>query len=148
MYIAPVHRCFQANLGPEFGHTVKPVLSSHPREAHKVAAYGRWLLNRGEYQYKIKVWEHSVWLLKRQVGWLIQVTANSSLTAYICFIFLFGPIPNGKMYILFPIQSFPIWKAPAPFPMVRQITPVSIYSNVYVLIYISCKKIFIYFYLT
>ena len=34
-----------------FSYTVKPVLSSHTREAQKVAAYGRWL-NRGEYQYK------------------------------------------------------------------------------------------------
>jgi len=39
------------------------------REAQKVAAYGRWLLSGGEYQYKIKVWEHSVWLLK--TGWLL-----------------------------------------------------------------------------
>ena len=26
--------------------------------------------NGGEYQYKIKVWEHSVWLLK--IGWLLK----------------------------------------------------------------------------
>jgi len=48
-------------------NTVKPVLGA--REAQKVAAYGRWLLSGGEYQYKIKVWEHSVWLLK--TGWLL-----------------------------------------------------------------------------
>jgi len=36
----------------------------------KVAAYGRWLLSRGKYQYKIKIWEHSVWLLK--TGWLLN----------------------------------------------------------------------------
>jgi len=46
------------------------VLSSHPKEAQKVAAYGRWLLIEGEDQYKIKVWEHSVWLLK--TGWLLN----------------------------------------------------------------------------
>jgi len=46
------------------------VLSSHTREAQKVAAKGRWLLNRGEYQYKINVWEHFVWLLK--TGWLLN----------------------------------------------------------------------------
>ena len=43
--------------------TVKSVLNTHPREALKVAASGWWLLSGGEYQYKIKVWEHSVWLL-------------------------------------------------------------------------------------
>ena len=47
---------------PNWLCTVKPVLSSHPREAQKVAAEGRWLLSSGEYQYKINVWEHSVWL--------------------------------------------------------------------------------------
>jgi len=41
-----------------FKCTVKHVLSSHTREAQNVAAEGRWLLNRGEYQYKINVWEH------------------------------------------------------------------------------------------
>ena len=30
----------------------KPVLSSHPREAQKLAAYGKWLLSGGEYQYR------------------------------------------------------------------------------------------------
>jgi len=50
--------------------TVKPVLSSHPREAKKMASYGKWLFNGGEYQNKIKVWEHSVWLLK--TGWLLN----------------------------------------------------------------------------
>ena len=55
------------------------------------------------------------------------------------FYFLFGPIPNGKTYILFRIQIFPVWKALAPFQMVRQITAVPIYSYVYVFIYISCK---------
>jgi len=50
--------------------TVKLVLSSHSRVAQKVAALGRWLLSGGEYQYKIKVWEHSVWLLK--TGWLLK----------------------------------------------------------------------------
>jgi len=49
--------------------TVKPVLSSHPWEAQKAAAYGRWLLIGGEYQNKIKVWEHSVWLFK--TVWLL-----------------------------------------------------------------------------
>jgi len=39
---------------------VKPVLSSHPREAQNVAAWDSRLLTRGEYQYKIKVLEHSV----------------------------------------------------------------------------------------
>ena len=58
-----------------FQITVKPVLSSHTREAQKVAAYGRWLLNRGEYQYKFNIWEHFVCLLK--TGWcLIEVTTN------------------------------------------------------------------------
>jgi len=47
-----------------FKTTVKPLLSSHTREAQKVAAQGRWLLNRGEYQYKINIWEHFDWLLK------------------------------------------------------------------------------------
>jgi len=53
MYIAPVHRFFQANLGPEFGLTVKPVLSSHPRESHKMAAYGRWLQSGGDISTKL-----------------------------------------------------------------------------------------------
>jgi len=47
------------------------VLSSHTEEAQKVAAYGRWLLNRGEYQHKVKVWEHFVLLLK--TCWLINI---------------------------------------------------------------------------
>ena len=51
-------------------YTVKPVLNSHTREAQKVAAKGRWLLNRVEYQYKINIWEHFVWLLK--TGWLLN----------------------------------------------------------------------------
>jgi len=46
------------------------VLGSHAGEAQKVAALGRWLLSGGAYQYKIKVWEHSVWLLK--TGWLLN----------------------------------------------------------------------------
>jgi len=46
------------------------VLSSHSKEAQKVAAYGRWLLSAGDYQYKIKVWAHFVWLLK--TGWLLN----------------------------------------------------------------------------
>jgi len=50
--------------------TIKPVLGSHPREAQKVAAYGRWLLSGGEYQYKIYVWERSVLVLK--TGWLLN----------------------------------------------------------------------------
>ena len=36
----------------------------------KVAAKGRWLLNRGKYQYKCNIWEHFVWLLK--TGWLLN----------------------------------------------------------------------------
>jgi len=73
------------------------VLGSHTREAQKVAAYDRWLLNGGEYQYKINIWEHFDWLLKtgwllnrgdrqhrfdclRQVGCLKEVTANTGLT--------------------------------------------------------------------
>ena len=59
--------------------TVKPALSSHTRKAQKVAAYSRWLLNRGEYQYKFNVWEHFVWLLKTGCC-LIEVTANTGLT--------------------------------------------------------------------
>ena len=47
-----------------------PVLSSHPREAQKLATYGRWLHSGGEYQYKIKVWEKSLWLLR--TGWLFN----------------------------------------------------------------------------
>jgi len=35
--------------------TVKPVSSSHQREAQKMAALGKWLLDRGAYQYTIKV---------------------------------------------------------------------------------------------
>jgi len=50
--------------------TVKSVLGSHTMEAQKVAAYGRWLLHRGEYQYKINIWEHFDWLLK--TGWLLN----------------------------------------------------------------------------
>jgi len=46
------------------------VLRSHWREAQKVAAFGRWLFIEGEYQYKIKIWEHLVWLLK--TGWLLK----------------------------------------------------------------------------
>jgi len=53
-----------------FMYTVIPVLNSHTREAQKVAAYGRWLLNRGEHQYKINIWEHFDWLLK--TGWLLN----------------------------------------------------------------------------
>jgi len=53
-----------------YQYTVKPVLSSHQWEAQKVAAYGRWLLNGGEHQYKIKVWKQIVWLLK--TGWLLN----------------------------------------------------------------------------
>jgi len=60
-------------------HTVKPVLSSHTREAQKVAALGRWLLNRGEYQYKFNIWEHFVWLLKTGCC-LREVTTNTGLT--------------------------------------------------------------------
>ena len=51
--------------------TVKSVCVRQPqREAQKAAAYGRWLLNRGEYQYKINIWEHFDWLLK--TGWLLN----------------------------------------------------------------------------
>jgi len=46
------------------------VLRSNPSEAQKVAALGKWLFIKGEYQYKIKVWEHLVWLLK--TGWLLN----------------------------------------------------------------------------
>jgi len=46
------------------------VVISHTRETQKVAAEGRWLLNKGEYQYEINVWEHFVWLLK--TGWLLK----------------------------------------------------------------------------
>jgi len=62
-----IYHCLNAANRADLPHlysTVKPVLSSHTREAQKVAAKGRWLLNRGEYQYKISVWEHFVWLLK------------------------------------------------------------------------------------
>jgi len=59
--------------------TFKPVLSSHTREAQNVAALGRWLLNRGEYQYQFYSWEHFVWLLKTGCC-LIGVTAYTGLT--------------------------------------------------------------------
>jgi len=55
----------------------KPVLSSHPRKAQKVAASGKWLLSGGEYQYRNMVREHSVWLLK--TGWLPN-RGNAGLT--------------------------------------------------------------------
>ena len=64
-------------------NTVTPVLSSHTREAQKVAASGRWLLTRGEYQYKFNIWEHFVWLLKTGCC-LIEVTANTGLTVKLC----------------------------------------------------------------
>jgi len=38
-----------------------------PMEAQIVADQGKWLLNELEYQYKIKIWEHSVWLPKTGV---------------------------------------------------------------------------------
>jgi len=69
---------FPSETWNHFFLTVKPVLSSHTREAQKVAAKGRSLLTGGKYQYKIKVWEHSVWL--QQVGCLIEVTATTGLT--------------------------------------------------------------------
>jgi len=49
------------------------------KEAQKVAAEGRWLLNRGYYQYKFNIWEYFVWLLKTGCC-LIEVTANTGLT--------------------------------------------------------------------
>ena len=59
------------------------MLSSHTREAQKMAALGRWLLNRGEYQYKFNIWEHFVWLLRTGCC-LIEVTANTGLTVCYC----------------------------------------------------------------
>jgi len=51
-------------------YTVKPVLAATQGKHKKVAALRQWLLSGGEYQYKIKVWEHFVWLL--DTGWLLN----------------------------------------------------------------------------
>jgi len=71
---------FAQNIQSSFNgeNTVKSVLSSHTREAQKVAAKGRWLLNRGEYQC-FNIWEQFVCLLKTGCC-LIEVTANTGLT--------------------------------------------------------------------
>jgi len=45
----------------------------------KVAAYGKWLLSAGEYQYKLK-FGHILYGCLRLVGCLIKVTANTGLT--------------------------------------------------------------------
>jgi len=30
----------------------------------------KWLLSGGEYQYKLNIWEHFIWLIK--TGWLLK----------------------------------------------------------------------------
>ena len=44
-------------------YSVKPVLSSHSREARNVAAEGRWLFNTGQIYKETLIWETSKWLL-------------------------------------------------------------------------------------
>jgi len=60
-------------------NTVKPVFSSHTRETQKVAAKGRWLLTGVNISTKL-MFGNILFGCLRQVGCLIEVTANTGLT--------------------------------------------------------------------
>ena len=72
------------------GYTVKPVLSSHPWEAEKVVAGGRWLLNTVQIYRYMNFGQLSSGCLI-QVGCLIEVTTNTGLTIFVGTVCLDAP---------------------------------------------------------
>ena len=86
--ITETHFC---KISPSYGSSIKPVLSSHPREAQKWPLKGGGCLMEVNIRTKLK-FGNIVYGCLRQVGCLIEVTANTGLTytrlvRKVCFFF-------------------------------------------------------------